>query len=696
MISSRPLGRVCGIPVLIVFFFSLLFCAPCLARAGSSSITPSRVGMEYSSESLKLTSESPQSGSLRPESTNGARVSLRTDKPFFERNDGQGDPEVMYLSRTSRYSIFLTRTGLTVVLAQPGKNSDALPVNRSYFRLTFENANSQTRVAGVERLPGISNYFTGSDPKQWHTHIPQFAKVRYAQLYPGVDLIFYFRDGQLEYDLVGFPGASVTAVRFRVEGAVASLTRAGDAAIAIGGHEVVRWAKPHAYQEGNRTMAVAAHYSLHQGKLSFAVDHYDRTQPLVIDPALIFATYITSNCSSCSDQIADLVADNTGVYLTGGTNASSYPATANGPTPIQTSNTQTFVLKLDPTGSHILYASFLNSSSGQAIAIDGHGSAYVSGTASVGSSAFPLTSGVFSGTIPTNPGVLPVGYAAKLSPDGSTILYSTLLQQPTTDGCFVATPYLVSANKIAVDSTGALYIAGVATSEAALPRYQSVFMSVPVTAGAFQTTPGVAFVMKLNPHASGLDYATYIDGPTGPNLSTSAGGVPIDGSGDTFVTGSTNSASFPIAPGAYQNTVSSDSQGNYATAYVMKPRSLVPPTEVEACPTVSQWTIRDRQRLPAPQAALCQLLRTRFVEIPRPLPLLVLWRSSQPMARRSSIHLASVEIFRKLLPLAWTRRGRPMSWDLLRIRVHFSQFCWNPSKATSRLETTPIATPMLR
>ena len=103
--------------------------------------------------------------------------------------------------------------------------------------------------------------------------------MRYAQLYPGIDLIFYFRD----------PGANLAAVRFRIEGAAASLTRAGDAAIKIGEHEVVRWTKPRAYQEGIST-AVSAHYSLHQSKLSFTADHYDRTQPLVIDPALIFAT----------------------------------------------------------------------------------------------------------------------------------------------------------------------------------------------------------------------------------------------------------------------------------------------------------------------------------------------------------------------------------------------------------------------
>jgi Abnormal spindle-like microcephaly-assoc'd, ASPM-SPD-2-Hydin/Beta-propeller repeat len=572
MTSSRPLGRVCGIFVLVVVFVSLLLCAPASAHAEESFATPVSAFTEHGrSENTKRNGESSQSASVLPKSTNnGTSASFRTSQLYFEGNDGQVDREVLYLSRGSRYSIFLTRTGITVVLARSGRDGGALPLGPSYFRLTFEEANSQSKVAGVEQLPGISNYFTGSDPQQWHTRIPQFAKVRYAQLYPGIDLIFYFRDGQLEYDLVASPGANLAAVRFRIEGAAASLTRAGDAAIKIGEHEVVRWTKPRAYQEGINT-AVSAHYSLHQSKLSFTADHYDRTQPLVIDPALIFATYLSSNCLACSDQINDIAADKTGVYLTGSTNASSFPATATGPTPTPTSNGQTFVVKLDPTGSHILYSTFLNSSAGQAIAVDELGSVYVSGIASMGSPAFPLTSGVFSGTIPTNPGVLPVGYAAKLSPDGSMILYSTLLQQPTTDGSFVATPYLVSPSKITVDSTGALYVGGITVQDATRLAYQSVWMSLPVTVGAFQTTPGSAFVTKLNPTASGLAYSTYFDGPTSQsNSSTSITGVAVDANGDAFVTGSSNSSGFPTTPGAYQTTLNSDSLGNYSTAYVMK------------------------------------------------------------------------------------------------------------------------------
>ena len=563
MTSSRLLGRVCGIPVLIVVFFCHLPCGTA-ACTDDSPVAPAAVSIEQGrSKNGKLSNESSQSASLA-KSTTGAKA--LTDQFFFERNDGQVDHEVMYLSRTSRYSIFLTRERITIVLLQGAKkDSSALPPSPWFFRLTFENASSQTKVAGVEQLPGISNYFSGSDPKQWHTRIPQFAKVRYSELYPGIDLILYFRDGHLEYDLVASPQTNLAAVRFRIEGATASLADNGEAVIKIGAYEVVRWAKPQAYQEAGTT-AVRARYSLHRDKLSFVVDHYDHRVPLVIDPALIFATYVSSNCPACTDSINDIVADSTGVYLTGSTNASSFPATASGPTPTQTSTGQTFVVKLDPIGSHILYASFLSSSSGQAIAVDALGSAYVSGTAGMGSPAFPLTSGVFSGKIPTNPGVLGAGYAAKLSPDGSTILYSTLLQQPTADGSFVSTPKLVSPSKVAVDSTGSLYVGGVTASDAPVPgNFQSVWMPLPVTVGAFQTTPGLGFVLKLNPNASGLDYATYIDGVGAAD--TSVAGIVVDSTGDAFVAGSTAGSDFPTTPGAYQTSVASN---GYYTAFVMK------------------------------------------------------------------------------------------------------------------------------
>ena len=312
-----------------------------------------------------------------------------------------------------------------------------------------------------------------------------------------------------------------------------------------------------------------ASYSVNHGNLSFALGDYDRGRRLVIDPALIFSTFVTSNCSACVDSINDIAADNTGVYLTGHTNAASFPATANGPASGAPQDDRTFIVKLDPTGSQVLYSVFLGSSQGQSIAVDAVGSAYVSGSAyfptASGIPAFPLTSGVFSGTVPSNV-IGSAAYATKLSPDGSTILYSTLLQQALPNP--VAASPLVTSSKIAVDSSGALYIGGV-TMLPARPNATSSWMPLPVTLGAFQTAPGTAFVLKLNPNASGLAYATYIDGTVGPSPpGLFVAGIAADSSGDAFVAGSTSGNTFPTTAGAYQATSPTDP--SFSTGFVME------------------------------------------------------------------------------------------------------------------------------
>lgn len=513
---------------------------------------------------------------LKP--TLAASTQLLQGHIFFERNQGQADSQVLYFSRGSSYAVFLTRTGATIVLPElkkarlPDKESTAATRPSRYIRLKFGKANPHPEVTGIETLPGVSNYFSGSDPKLWHTRVPHFSKVRYSNLYPGIDLIFYFREGQLEYDVIASPGADPSVISLQTEGADTSLTSEGDVAIKIGAEEVARLRKPYAYQPNAPAATVRTRYALHHNGLSFDLGDYDHRQGLVIDPALIFATYITSNCSACTDTISDIAADNTGVYITGSTGAATFPATATGPTPTATQSLQTFIVKLDPAGSTVLYSSFLSSSAGLSIAVDNLGAAYVSGSAYIpapsSTPAFPLTTGVFSNTVPGN-AAGPVTYAAKLSPDGSTILYSTLLQQPIPNGGteFSNIP-LINIVKAAVDSTGALYVTGTEAFRSSNDlRTDSTWLPLPVTIGAFQATPGSVFVLKLNPSATGLDYATYIDGPAGPS-STFVAGIAVDATGDAFVAGSTNSPTFPTTPGAYETSISSPN--GFQTSFVMK------------------------------------------------------------------------------------------------------------------------------
>jgi hypothetical protein len=493
---------------------------------------------------------------------------------FFERNDGQTDRQVLYLSHSLDYSLFLTRTGATIAVAEPeaaapaAKSSSPPDPRMSYFTLQFAGANPHPQVTGIDELPGKSNYFLGSNPKSWQTQVPQFSKVRYTNLYPGIDLIFYSRDGRLEYDLIAAPGADLSVVHFKTRDARATLFPNGDIALnavdstASAANAPVVLKRPYAYQPAEPQASPAAQaaivdaaYTLRDDDLSFSLPSYDRSRSLVIDPALIFSTFITTNCAKCGSGVGDLFVDSTGIYLTGVTDATPFPASAGLSEAFHEDESFTFVTKLNLAGTQVIYSTYLGSSSGQAITVDSTQDVYVSGIAFTDfpneAFQFPLTHGVFSGSVPSDfRGESTVAFAAKLSADGSQVIYATLLQQPTTG---TGTGYLIPA-KIAVDPQGNLYATGgfntVSTGTGTI-----AWPGLPVTQGAFNTT-GDTWALKLNTNASGLDYATFDGGAT-------ATGIAVDSSGDAFLTG-TAYAGFPTTSGAFKTTATNQS------AYVME------------------------------------------------------------------------------------------------------------------------------
>jgi hypothetical protein len=354
---------------------------------------------------------------------------------YFERNDGQIDNHVLFEAHGLEYSAFLTREGVTLVLPAGQASTRG---NGHVVRLSFQAVNPRAAIEGMEKLPGHSSYFSGSDPTQWHTRVPQFARVRYRDIYPGIDLIFYMRDGRLEYDFAAAPGANTQAVRMKIEGALALLTSRGDVALKEGDHELIRLKKPRAQQADAKIRLVRAGYSVHGREVGLALGPYDHSRALLIDPALIFSTFLTSNIANCSscDTLGDIAADNSGIYVTGGTLSNTFPFKTGDQQPVQQPNSFTFVTKLDPSGATIIYKAFLAQSSGVSLAVDSSGAAYVVGLVGYNSTAgkFPTTTGTFS---PASPMCIPdldntsgclVSYAAKLGSDGASLLYSTFLQ----------------------------------------------------------------------------------------------------------------------------------------------------------------------------------------------------------------------------------------------------------------------------
>src|SRR5262245_14315071 len=211
-----------------------------------------------------------------------------------------------------------------------------------------------------------------------------FARVAYRKIYPGIDLVFYFRAGQLEYDVELQPGADAAAVKVRIEGAKTALNANGDVVISGSTDEILRIKKPVAYQPEAGRHAVPARYVAGDGVVTLSLGEYDHSRTLIIDPALAFSTFLLTKCTPapdpCSSFVSDIAVDGTGIYVTGGTNASSFPFIAGQP-PATVTSPQSFIVKLDPSGSKVLYSTFLACSNGFNIAVDSKGAAYVSGSA---------------------------------------------------------------------------------------------------------------------------------------------------------------------------------------------------------------------------------------------------------------------------------------------------------------------------
>src|SRR5262249_19367894 len=221
-----------------------------------------------------------------PDTTNPQARALMAHLPLrFEENRGQASPAARYLARTGSYSLELTATG------------PAMNVGGHRVALTLRNSNPSPSIIPEKRMPAATNYFVGRRD-QWHTGIANYARIRYRDVYPGIDVVYYGTESQLEYDFVVAPGADPRAIRLQWTGADrVSITRGGDLAIETGGQPILQ-KRPRVYQEG-RTIE-ASYTLLGRGEAHIELGAYDRTKALVIDPILIYCTYLGS---SGNDQI---------------------------------------------------------------------------------------------------------------------------------------------------------------------------------------------------------------------------------------------------------------------------------------------------------------------------------------------------------------------------------------------------------
>ena len=391
-----------------------------------------------------------------------ARTALAGMPLRCEANRGQWDPAVRYGARANGYALLLTAAGPVVAFSGS---------ERVDIRLL--DSNRAATIEALDPLPSHTDYFLGGR-EHWRTDIPNYSRVRYRTVYPGIDVVYYGNPSRLEYDFVLQPGADPRAIRLQFRGAGhLRITAEGDLAFDSAGTRMLQ-EKPLIYQQngpgGARRQVQGRYVLVARNVVGGRLEHYDRTEPVVIDPTLVYATFMGG---SGSDQIAAAQLDSGHLYLAGFTNTNDLVATTNTYQNANKGSSDVFVAVLDATpgkGFPILYFSYIGGTSKDiplAMALDSSHNIYLAGTTN--STDFPTAgsaiqtagggSNIVSGfVVELNPG---------LSSGTSSLVYSTYLGGTTGNQ---------SANGIALDSSGNIYVVG-STKATDFPVSSSAYQS---------------------------------------------------------------------------------------------------------------------------------------------------------------------------------------------------------------------------
>ena len=495
----------------------------------------------------------------------------------FERNQGQTDSAVKFLARGLGYNLFLLNQEAVMVFE--GSNARLSTASGvSSIRMRFDGAKAMPEVSGDDPLSHKTNYFFGPSAAQHVVNIPSYARVKYSSLYPGVDLVYYGNQGRLEYDLLVAPKTDPGKIRLSFSGVDRiSISQAGDLILNIGTGQVT-FHKPVAYQPAaDKQKPIEADYVLSaNGQVGFHLGDYDRSKPLVIDPILSYSS------SLWNAGVTGIAVDSShNAYITGHISSSELPASGGYKTKL-TGTRDAYVVKLDPTGTRVVYATYLGGRKaetfGKAIAVDSAGNVYVAGSTTA--SSFPTTTRAYQRTFSAG-----ASFLTKLNSVGNSLVYSTFVNGAgiaaieldssrnvfltgarstgtfaTTSGAYQTSPaagviaklnatgnamvyasFFPAAGKdIGIDATGNAYITG------------EVSGGVIPTQNAFQASPGSgwnAFVTKFNAAGSALVYSTYLGG----SLDDYGTGIAVSAGGEAFVVGRTHSNDFPTTFAAFQS-----------------------------------------------------------------------------------------------------------------------------------------------
>jgi Domain of unknown function DUF11/Beta-propeller repeat len=465
----------------------------------------------------------------------------------FEPNQGQAnlqanDPRAQFVSHGPGYKLVLGNEGALLSLVSRTRVAGSTRAETRFqtFQMKVAGEALSTHLTGTDPLPGRSNYFLGNEPAKWRTGIPQFARVRYANVYPGINFVFYGNQGHLEYDLQVAPGADPSQAQFEFGGAKKLELKDGSLVI-HGDSASVQLEAPTMYQEINgRKQSVEGAFVLRaENRVGFAVGAYDHSRELIIDPILNFSTFFGGSGDEHHTSVT--VDGSLNIYLSGSTTSPDLPVTTGVFQGTLSGAENVYIAKIQPPLGSIparlaalTYLGGTGSDYPVGIAVDGEGDPFVAGTTTSGN--FPTTPIAYQPN-PASAGTH--AFVTKLKFDFSGLDYSSYLSGNGSD----------IATGMSIDSQGLLYVTGTTTSIETSPQNQFPATNLPnpvpyqTTSRATAGTPQF-FVTKVNPLAQGIAsilYSTYFGGGTfnGTAVAT-GGGIAVDTHQNVYFTGTTN------------------------------------------------------------------------------------------------------------------------------------------------------------
>ena len=485
----------------------------------------------------------------------------------FEANQGQANASVDYLGRGQGYSIALDAGGASFQLQ--AKAAGAKAGSYSTVALRLAGANSQAVATHEDPLITRTNYILGRDPAKWHTGIPNYGRVRYSSVYDGIDLVYYGNQQQLEHDFIVRPHADPDSIRLALEGTnqLHLDPATGDLILTSQGQSNLRLLKPVSYQQshGQRTEVTSAYKLLAHNQVSFTIGAYDHTQPLIIDPIVVYSTYLggSGQPDNVGDEGHGILVDAAGhTYVVGATSSPDFPVTSGIYQPANHALAtypyrNAFVSEINAAGTQLIFSTYFGGSD-TSLENDTYSGDYAMSVALDSSGNVYLCGYTFSDDFPTTPGAFQTvnyhqiagasrgstAFVAKFNATGTTLEYSTYLGGH--GALYTGSAEIAVA--IAVDAGDNAYVTG-ATASA----------DYPTTPGAFQTASAAqrnAFVTKVNPTGTALVYSTLLGSPktsTDPWDSSSVG-LALDSLGDVYVAGTTSARDFPVTAKAYLTT----------------------------------------------------------------------------------------------------------------------------------------------